>query len=100
MTCTTHHHELIDSPLIDTEPLQAHGLEEVLKELYAYFRIGKAVNQRAEILGEFLLHEWLVGHPHAVVEALPQAQKVIVGEVYDENKKKTEFYQLRKSIEG
>jgi pyrimidine deaminase RibD-like protein len=78
----THHHEFIDSPLVDAEPLQAHGLEEVAEELNANFDVGKAVDERAEIFGELLLHQRLVGHPHAVVEALPQAKEVAVGELW------------------
>lgn len=81
----THHHEFIDAPLIDAEPLQTHRLEEVPVELDADFDVGKAVNESAEVLCELLLHERLIRHPHTVVQALPQAQKVIVGEFYREN---------------
>jgi hypothetical protein len=77
----THHHEFIDPPLVDAEPLQAHRFEKVSEELNSNFDIGKAVDERAEIFGEFLLNERLIGHPHAVVESLPQSQEIIVGEL-------------------
>lgn len=77
----THHHEFIDSPLVDAEPLQAHRFEKVSVELNTNFDVGKTVDERAEIFGEFLLHQRLVRHPHTVVEALPQTEKVAVGEL-------------------
>lgn len=72
--------------MIDTEPLKTHGFEEILKELNANFDVCKAVNERAQILCELLLHERLVRHPHAVVEALPKSQEIIVGEIYKDAK--------------
>ena len=56
----THHHEFVDTPLVDSEPFQAHRLEEVSIELNANFDIWKTVNQRAEIFRQLFLNQWLI----------------------------------------
>lgn len=81
---TTHqHHELVQSPVVDAQPLLADRLQEAAVELNGNRWIVKAVKQRAHVLAELLLDQWFVAHPHAVVESLPQAQKVLVGEGWE-----------------
>ena len=75
------HHELVHAPAVDPYPLAALGDEAGRDEVVRVLPVGvEAVDQGANRLGELFLNQRFVGHPKAVVEALPQSQHLVLGE--------------------
>lgn len=78
---TTHqHHEFVNAPLIDGDPFVAHCFQEHPKELNADFWIVKHMDEWRQLIGQILLRQRFVWHPHAVVQTFPQPQTILVCE--------------------